>query len=103
MMNESQEVERFELCNLKTLIFVFGRNATPHESLRSGTPPVHGTHNVVRHMPYADSSPIVLDQVCIFSSGPYDVPNVDIEGWAVYTNNANGAAMRVPLVYSMLV
>jgi aldehyde oxidoreductase len=44
--------------------------------------------------PYTDTSPIVLDQACIFSCGPYDVPNVDIEGWAVFTNNANGGAMR---------
>jgi CO/xanthine dehydrogenase Mo-binding subunit len=44
--------------------------------------------------PYADVSPIALDQACIFSCGPYDVPNVDIEGWAVFTNNANGGAMR---------
>jgi len=44
--------------------------------------------------PYTDTSPIVLDQACIFSCGPYDVLNVDIEGWAVFTNNANGGAMR---------
>ena len=44
--------------------------------------------------PYTDVSPIVLDQACIFSCGPYEIPNVDIEGWAVFTNNANGGAMR---------
>ena len=40
------------------------------------------------------SSPIVLDQACIFSCGPYEIPNVDIEGICAYTNNPNGGAMR---------
>jgi CO/xanthine dehydrogenase Mo-binding subunit len=44
--------------------------------------------------PYTDVSPIVLDQACIFSCGPYEIPDVEIEGWAVFTNNANGGAMR---------
>jgi len=44
--------------------------------------------------PYADVSPIVLDQACIFSCGPYEIPNVELEGIAVFTNNANGGAMR---------
>ncbi|MCL5957972.1 MAG: molybdopterin-dependent oxidoreductase [Chloroflexi bacterium] len=44
--------------------------------------------------PYAEQSPIVIDQACSFSCGPYVVPNARIEGWAMYTNNANGAALR---------
>lgn len=44
--------------------------------------------------PYTDSGPIVLDQASIFSCGPYSIPNVEIEGLAVFTNNANGGAMR---------
>jgi CO/xanthine dehydrogenase Mo-binding subunit len=44
--------------------------------------------------PYAGVSPLVIDQACIFSCGPYLVPNARIEGWAVYTNNANGGAFR---------
>jgi len=44
--------------------------------------------------PYAGVSPLVIDQACIFSCGPYVVPNARIEGWAVYTNNANGGAFR---------
>jgi CO/xanthine dehydrogenase Mo-binding subunit/aerobic-type carbon monoxide dehydrogenase small subunit (CoxS/CutS family) len=44
--------------------------------------------------PYTALSPKVIDQACIFSCGPYEVPNVHIEGWAVHTNNANGSAMR---------
>lgn len=44
--------------------------------------------------PYTDVGPIVIDQACIFSCGPYEIPNVDIEGISVYTNNANGGAMR---------
>lgn len=44
--------------------------------------------------PYAALSHLVLDQACIFSCGPYSVPNIRIEGWAVHTNNANGGAFR---------
>lgn len=44
--------------------------------------------------PYTDVAPIVLDQASIFSCGPYEIPNVKIEGLAVFTNNANGGAMR---------
>ncbi len=44
--------------------------------------------------PYTDASPIVLDQASIFSCGPYEVRNVEIEATAVYTNNANSGAMR---------
>lgn len=44
--------------------------------------------------PYMDLSPTVLDQASIFSCGPYEIPNVDIEGICAYTNNANGGAMR---------
>jgi len=44
--------------------------------------------------PYSSVSPIVLDQACIFSCGPYVVPNARIEGTAVFTNNANGGAFR---------
>jgi CO/xanthine dehydrogenase Mo-binding subunit len=44
--------------------------------------------------PYTDVSPIVLDQAAIFSCGPYEIPNVRIEQLALFTNNANGGAMR---------
>ena len=44
--------------------------------------------------PYTGNSPRVIDQACIFSCGPYRVPNVRIEGIAVLTNNANGGAFR---------
>jgi len=44
--------------------------------------------------PYTGNSPRVIDQACIFSCGPYRVPNVRIEGLAVLTNNANGGAFR---------
>ncbi len=44
--------------------------------------------------PYTALSPRVIDQACIFSCGPYRVPNLRVEGWAVYTNNANGSAFR---------
>ncbi|MDP2645081.1 MAG: molybdopterin-dependent oxidoreductase [Desulfobacterales bacterium] len=44
--------------------------------------------------PYMTTSPMVLDQACTFSCGPYVIPNARIEGWAMYTNNANGGAFR---------
>jgi aldehyde oxidoreductase len=44
--------------------------------------------------PYTGSGLLVLDQACIFSCGPYEIPNVEIEGFCVLTNNAKGGAMR---------
>lgn len=44
--------------------------------------------------PYTGNSPRVIDQACIFSCGPYRVPNVRIEGTSVLTNNANCGAFR---------
>jgi len=44
--------------------------------------------------PYTALSPRVIDQACLFSCGPYRVPNLRVEGWAVYTNNANASAFR---------
>lgn len=43
---------------------------------------------------YTALSPRVIDQACIFACGPYEVPNLKIEGWAVYTNNVNSSAFR---------
>jgi CO/xanthine dehydrogenase Mo-binding subunit/aerobic-type carbon monoxide dehydrogenase small subunit (CoxS/CutS family) len=43
---------------------------------------------------YTNLGPRVIDQACIFSCGPYEVPNLRVEGWAVYTNNVNGSAFR---------
>jgi len=44
--------------------------------------------------PYTALSPRVIDQACIFACGPYEVPNLKIEGLAVYTNNVNSSAFR---------
>ena len=43
---------------------------------------------------YTDLSPRVIDQACIFACGPYEVPNIRIEGWAAYTNNVRSSAFR---------
>lgn len=43
---------------------------------------------------YTDLSPRVIDQACIFACGPYEIPNLRIEGWAVYTNNVKSSAFR---------
>lgn len=44
--------------------------------------------------PYTALSPLVNDQACVFSCGPYRVPNFRVEGTAVFTNNANSGAFR---------
>ena len=44
--------------------------------------------------PYTGNSPRVIDQACIFSCGPYRVPNLRIHGKAVLTNNPLGGAFR---------
>jgi CO/xanthine dehydrogenase Mo-binding subunit/aerobic-type carbon monoxide dehydrogenase small subunit (CoxS/CutS family) len=43
---------------------------------------------------YTDLSPRVIDQACIFACGPYEIPNIRIEGWAMFTNNVKGSAFR---------
>jgi CO/xanthine dehydrogenase Mo-binding subunit/aerobic-type carbon monoxide dehydrogenase small subunit (CoxS/CutS family) len=44
--------------------------------------------------PYANQSPAVLTVHCIFSCGPYRVPNVWIDGRLAYTNNQISGAYR---------
>ena len=44
--------------------------------------------------PYSDLSPRVIDQACIFAAGPYRVPNVWVEGYALFTNNVRSSAFR---------
>ncbi|HVH31116.1 MAG TPA: xanthine dehydrogenase subunit D, partial [bacterium] len=43
---------------------------------------------------YASSSTAVIANASTFAAGPYEVPNVSIEGTAVYTNNPPCGAMR---------
>ncbi|HYL08758.1 MAG TPA: xanthine dehydrogenase subunit D, partial [Candidatus Udaeobacter sp.] len=43
---------------------------------------------------YASSSPAVLANASTFAAGPYEVPNVVIDGTVVYTNNPPTGAMR---------
>ena len=43
---------------------------------------------------YASSSPAVIANAATFAAGPYEVPNVRIEGTVVYTNNPPCGAMR---------
>ena len=82
------------------------------EFLASSVPP---THSSMRHTigvkrdgtilakrvvtigdagPYTNQSPAVLTVHCIFSCGPYRVPNVSIEGKLAYTNNQISGAYR---------
>ncbi len=43
---------------------------------------------------YASSSPAVVGNASTFAAGPYEVPNVRVEGTVVYTNNPPCGAMR---------
>ena len=43
---------------------------------------------------YASSSPAVIGNASTFAAGPYEVPNVRVEGTVVYTNNPPCGAMR---------
>jgi len=43
---------------------------------------------------YASLGAPVLERACTHVSGPYHVPNADIAGWAVYTNNPPAGAFR---------
>ncbi|WP_051166544.1 xanthine dehydrogenase subunit D [Amycolatopsis orientalis] len=43
---------------------------------------------------YTSTSPVVIANACYFVTGAYDVPNAEIDGLAVYTNNPPCGAMR---------
>ncbi|GAB2807961.1 xanthine dehydrogenase subunit D [Streptomyces daliensis] len=43
---------------------------------------------------YASSSPAVVGNAASLAVGPYDIPNVDVEALALYTNNPPCGAMR---------
>ncbi|GEC06449.1 carbon-monoxide dehydrogenase large subunit [Streptomyces spinoverrucosus] len=43
---------------------------------------------------YASKTPVVVSNATSLGVGPYEVPNVQIEGWGLYTNNPPCGAMR---------
>ncbi|GAH38445.1 unnamed protein product, partial [marine sediment metagenome] len=43
---------------------------------------------------YASLTTDVLENALVFGGGPYHIPNVDLEGWAWYTNTVPSGAMR---------
>ncbi len=43
---------------------------------------------------YASSSTAVLANAVLLATGPYEVPNVSVDGYVVYTNNLRTGAMR---------
>jgi xanthine dehydrogenase D subunit len=43
---------------------------------------------------YASKTPVVVSNATALGTGPYEVPNVRIEGWGLYTNNPPCGAMR---------
>ncbi|MFP4180192.1 MAG: molybdopterin-dependent oxidoreductase [Spirochaetaceae bacterium] len=54
---------------------------------------------------YASLGPDILENMLTFGAGPYEVPNIDIKGRLVYTNNPPSGAMRgfgVPQVAFMV-
>jgi len=44
--------------------------------------------------PYTGFSPSVLSRSAVHAAGPYDIPNVLVDAYGVYTNNSNAGAMR---------
>jgi CO/xanthine dehydrogenase Mo-binding subunit len=43
---------------------------------------------------YAYTSTKVLANATLMCTGPYDIPNVKVDSYAVYTNNIPGGAFR---------
>ncbi|MBE9376122.1 xanthine dehydrogenase subunit D [Saccharopolyspora sp. HNM0983] len=43
---------------------------------------------------YASKTPVVVGNGTTLGVGPYEVPNVQVEGWGLYTNNPPCGAMR---------
>lgn len=43
---------------------------------------------------YASLGTAVLERACTHACGPYSIPNVELEGFCVYTNNAPAGAFR---------
>ena len=43
---------------------------------------------------YASKTPVVVSNATSLGVGPYEVPNVRLEGWGLYTNNPPCGAMR---------
>ena len=43
---------------------------------------------------YASYGPAVLTRAAVHATGPYEVPNVYVDAYAVYTNNPQAGAMR---------
>jgi len=53
------------------------------------------THDILADTgAYSSAGIPVLDQATLFATGPYDIPNVRIQGLSVYTNNVACGAMR---------
>jgi CO/xanthine dehydrogenase Mo-binding subunit len=43
---------------------------------------------------YASYGPAVIKRAVVHATGPYEIPNVRVDGYAVYTNNPKAGAMR---------
>ena len=43
---------------------------------------------------YASLGSDILENTLVFAAGPYYIPNLELEGWAWYTNNIPAGAMR---------
>lgn len=44
--------------------------------------------------PYTGFSPSVVSRSAVHAAGPYDIPNVSVDAYCVFTNNPNTGAMR---------
>lgn len=45
---------------------------------------------------YAGDSPVIATVTTMMAAGPYKIPNLELHGYAVYTNKANAGAYRGP-------
>ncbi len=43
---------------------------------------------------YLFTTPVVVNVACLNSTGPYEIPNVRVDGYDIYTNNVPRGAMR---------
>lgn len=43
---------------------------------------------------YASLGSVVLERACTHLCGPYKIPNIELDGYAIYTNNPPGGAFR---------
>lgn len=65
-----------------------------HHASRDGTIVKLEARILVEDGPYSHTAASGIGNSCSFIQGPYHIPNADIQGWAVATNNGMCGSMR---------